>query len=58
MRKDDETLVRKRKALDILSDCYQQRIIDRHQYSTMKGQALKGDVRGALVGLKRILAKR
>ena len=58
VRSDASRYLRARLILNDLREKYTQGQISWHQYSTMRGQALAGDVEGAVKGLARVLRER
>ena len=58
VREDASRYLRARLILSDLREKYAQGKINWHQYSTMRGQALAGDIDGAVKGLARVLRER
>lgn len=58
VRSDASRYLRARLILNDLKEKYTQGKINWHQYSTMRGQALAGDIDGAVKGLARVLRER
>lgn len=58
VREDASRYLRARLILSDLREKYTQGKINWHQYSTMRGQALAGDIDGAVKGLARVLRER
>ena len=58
VRSDASRYLRARLILNDLKEKYTQGKINWHQYSTMRGQALAGDIDGAVKGLARVLRQR
>jgi hypothetical protein len=58
VREDASRYLRARLILSDLREKYTQGKINWHQYSTMRGQALAGDIDGAVKGLARVLRQR
>lgn len=58
VRSDASRYLRARLILNDLKEKYTQGKINWHQYSTMRGRALAGDIDGAVKGLANVLRKR
>ncbi len=58
VRSDASRYLRARLILNDLKEKYTQGKINWHQYSTMRGQALAGDIDGAVKGLARVLREK
>ena len=58
VREDASRYLRARLILSDLREKYAQGKINWHQYSTMRGQALAGDIDGAVKGLARVLREK
>ena len=57
VREDASRYLQARLILNDLKEKYTQGKINWHQYSTMRGQALAGDVDGAVRGLAKVLLR-